>query len=99
VERGVPIATVGTSGLSTGPHLHYEVLVHGRQVDPLRFKMAQPVTDAAPSPAAAPAPAVVQSGTPVIPSANAPTGAPAAAAPNPSTSSPRAVPAPAGAPQ
>jgi murein DD-endopeptidase MepM/ murein hydrolase activator NlpD len=41
VARGMPIATVGTSGLSTGPHLHYEVLVNGRQVDPLRFRMPQ----------------------------------------------------------
>jgi murein DD-endopeptidase MepM/ murein hydrolase activator NlpD len=39
VLRGMTIATVGSSGLSTGPHLHYEVLVHGHQVDPLRFRM------------------------------------------------------------
>jgi len=45
VQRGVPIATVGTSGLSTGPHLHYEVLVNGRQVDPLRYKILQPAAD------------------------------------------------------
>jgi murein DD-endopeptidase MepM/ murein hydrolase activator NlpD len=41
VQRGKSIATVGTSGLSTGPHLHYEVLVHGHQVDPLRFRLPQ----------------------------------------------------------
>ena len=67
VQRGMPIATVGTSGLSTGPHLHYEVLVNGRQVDPLRYKILQPATDTvAPSapapittpPAAASAPAI-----------------------------------------
>ncbi|MEO8562416.1 MAG: M23 family metallopeptidase [bacterium] len=46
VQRGVAIATVGTSGLSTGPHLHYEVLVHGHQVDPLRFRMP-PMADGA----------------------------------------------------
>jgi murein DD-endopeptidase MepM/ murein hydrolase activator NlpD len=63
VERGVPIATVGTSGLSTGPHLHYEVLVHGRQVDPLRFKIAQPRADSATAPIASPAPASVQAPT------------------------------------
>jgi len=69
VTRGIAIATVGTSGLSTGPHLHYEVLVHGRQVDPLRFRLLQPVPDSAVPPAtAAPAPA-----TPVAPQATAPT--------------------------
>jgi murein DD-endopeptidase MepM/ murein hydrolase activator NlpD len=52
IQRGVPIATVGTSGLSTGPHLHYEVLVNGRQVDPLRFTMPQPPADSATTTAA-----------------------------------------------
>ena len=67
VTHGVPIATVGTSGLSTGPHLHYEVLVHGRQVDPLRYRQLQPVPDSAVAPAApAPSPAPVQqAGAPV----------------------------------
>jgi murein DD-endopeptidase MepM/ murein hydrolase activator NlpD len=41
VQKGMAIATVGTSGLSTGPHLHYEVLVRGHQVDPLRFRLPQ----------------------------------------------------------
>lgn len=41
VTHGQLIATVGRSGITTGPHLHYEVLVHGRQVDPLRFRMPQ----------------------------------------------------------
>ena len=63
VTRGIVIATVGTSGLSTGPHLHYEVLVHGHQVDPLRFRLLQPVPDSA-VPPAAPAPATA---TPVAP--------------------------------
>ena len=39
VVRGAAIATVGSSGLTTGPHLHYEVTVNGKPVDPLRFRM------------------------------------------------------------
>ena len=35
VLQGAPIARVGNSGLSTGPHLHFEVVVHGTAVDPL----------------------------------------------------------------
>lgn len=34
VERGQTIGHLGNSGRSTGPHLHYEVLAHGRLVDP-----------------------------------------------------------------
>jgi hypothetical protein len=33
------IAYVGRTGLATGPHLYYEVLVDGRQVDPLQPKV------------------------------------------------------------
>jgi murein DD-endopeptidase MepM/ murein hydrolase activator NlpD len=28
---------VGNSGLSTGPHLHYEIHINGRVVDPLTY--------------------------------------------------------------
>ena len=37
VKRGEIIGSVGTSGLSTGPHLHYEVLQKNARIDPLLF--------------------------------------------------------------
>lgn len=40
VRRGDIIGFVGSTGRSTGPHLHFEVLADGKQVDPLRLTMA-----------------------------------------------------------
>jgi len=37
VKRGDPIGLMGSTGRSTGPHVHFEVLRNGRQVDPLSF--------------------------------------------------------------
>lgn len=37
IGRGEVVGTVGSTGRSTGPHLHYEVHVNGRNVDPSKY--------------------------------------------------------------
>jgi murein DD-endopeptidase MepM/ murein hydrolase activator NlpD len=49
VRQGEPIGGVGSTGRATGPHLHYEVLIAGLQIDPLA--VAPTVVARAPDPA------------------------------------------------
>jgi murein DD-endopeptidase MepM/ murein hydrolase activator NlpD len=45
VDRGDKIAEVGESGVVTGPHLHYEVLVNGAPVNPMSYILPKVIVD------------------------------------------------------
>ncbi len=45
VRRSDKIAEVGNTGIATGPHLHYEVIVNGRPVDPREYLLPPKVVD------------------------------------------------------
>jgi len=45
VKRGEKIAEVGSTGIATAPHLHYEVLENGRAVDPKKYILPKSVID------------------------------------------------------
>src|SRR5262249_25777165 len=82
VSFGDAIATVGSSGLATGPHVHFEVRVRGMPVDPLRYLITARLTPRDPSgtnaadagirQAGSPRPAPEHAPTPVVPDSTTP---------------------------
>jgi hypothetical protein len=64
VSFGDVIAAVGSSGLSTAPHVHFEVRVRGEPVDPLKYLITARLTPREKPAEAAP---VLQAGSPMPP--------------------------------
>ena len=62
VSFGDVIAAVGSSGLSTAPHVHFEVRVRGEPVDPLKYLITARLTPKEKPPETAP---VLQAGSPM----------------------------------
>ena len=52
VRQGQVVAYVGSSGLSTGPHLHYEIMQNGKKLNPSQFKAPPGISLAGPQLAA-----------------------------------------------
>ncbi len=45
VQRAQEIALVGNTGIATGPHLHYEIIVNGKHQDPRTFILPESIVD------------------------------------------------------
>ena len=45
VTRGQRIAAVGSTGLATGPHLHYEIHINGKVVNPVTYVLSDAIPD------------------------------------------------------
>lgn len=54
VKRGQTVGRVGSTGAATGPHLHLEITVGGRYVEPIGYMKARPVPSKPPSKPSAP---------------------------------------------
>ena len=43
VKRGTAIMKVGSTGWSTGPHLHFEIRINGQTIDPYSYVTTRPI--------------------------------------------------------